>query len=59
MATPTDQKQGGHLVPVSETAFVPDGVGELLIFERDATGRVIGYIQGYPDGRVLRARRID
>jgi ketosteroid isomerase-like protein len=59
VATPTGQKEGGHLVPVSENAFVPDGIGALLVFERDRRGRVIGYIQGYPDGRVLRARKID
>ena len=59
VATPTGQKEGGHLVPVSESAFVPDGVGALLVFERDRRGRVTGYIQGYPDGRVLRARKTE
>ena len=59
VATPTGQKVGGHLVPVSESAFAPDGVGALLVFERDRTGRVTGYIQGHPDGRVVRARKID
>ena len=59
VATPTGQREGGHLVPVSESAFVPDGVGALLVFERDRRGRVTGYVQGYPDGRVLRARKID
>jgi ketosteroid isomerase-like protein len=59
VATPTGQKEGGHLVPVSETAFLPDGVGQLLVFERDNRGHVTSYIQGYPDGRVLRARKTD
>jgi hypothetical protein len=26
--------------------------------ERDSTGRVIGYVQGYPDGTVFRAGRL-
>jgi hypothetical protein len=59
VATPIGRKEGGHLVPVSDAAFIPDGVGQLLVFERDAKGRVLDYVQGYPDGRVIRARRIN
>jgi len=46
------------LVPVSENAFSPDGVAPLIVFERDGSGRVAGYVQGSPDGSVRRARRI-
>jgi hypothetical protein len=59
VATPVGFKEGGHLIPVSQSAFIPDGVAPLLVFERDAKGRVLDYVQGYPDGRVIRARRID
>lgn len=59
VATATGQTEGAHLVPVSETAFAPDGTDPLLVFERDSKGRVIGYVQGYPDGHVLRPRKID
>jgi ketosteroid isomerase-like protein len=58
VATSTVEKTGARLVPVSESAFSPDGVAPLLVFERDATGRVVGYVQGSPDGVVRRARRI-
>jgi ketosteroid isomerase-like protein len=59
VATATGQSEGADLVPVSESAFSPDGVAPLIVFERDAKGHVIGYVQGLPDGRVVRARRID
>ena len=58
VATASGQKAGATLVPVSTSAFSPDGVGALMVFERDATGRVVGYVQGYPDGRVVRAARL-
>lgn len=58
VATITGYPPGARLVPVAETVFSPDGVGALIAFERDATGRVIGYVQGYPDGRVLRRRKL-
>jgi ketosteroid isomerase-like protein len=58
MATATGQSTGARLVPVSEVAFLPDGVGPLMVFERDASGRVLGYVQGLPDGRVVRARKM-
>ena len=49
---------GGQLVPVAPDAFVPDGVGSLIVFERDSRGRVIDYVQGYPNGFVSHARRL-
>lgn len=58
VATITGYPPGARLVPVSATVFSPDGVGALIAFERDATGHVTGYVQGYPDGRVLRRRRL-
>jgi len=58
VATASGQGTGATLVPVSSSAFSPDGVGALMMFERDATGRVLGYVQGYPDGRVVRAARL-
>lgn len=58
VATITGFPPGAPLVPVSATVFSPDGTGALIAFERDAAGRVIGYVQGYPDGRVLRRRRL-
>jgi hypothetical protein len=59
VATATGQSEGAELIPVSESAFSPDGVGPLMVFERNATGQVIGYVQGEPNGHVVRARRID
>lgn len=58
VATASGQQQGAQLVPVSASAFSPDAVGSLIVFERDASGRVIGYVQGYPDGSIFRAPRI-
>ena len=58
VATASGQAAGATLVPVSTTAFSPDGVGALILFERDTMGRVLGYVQGYPDGRVVRAARL-
>lgn len=49
---------GAHLLPVSDDAFSPDGVAPLIVFERDASGRVAGYVQQSPDGSVVRARRL-
>jgi ketosteroid isomerase-like protein len=58
VATASDQARGARLVPVSVSAFSPDGIGTVLMFERDHQGRVIGYVQAYPDGRVIRAPRL-
>jgi hypothetical protein len=58
VATASGQPAGARLVPVSGSAFSPDGLGALIVFERDAMGRVLGYVQGYPDGRVIRASRL-
>ncbi len=58
VATASGQTVGARLVPVSSTAFSPDGDGKLIVFERDRSGRVTGYVQGYPDGSVWRARRL-
>ena len=62
MATSSAEKamgaQGAHLLPVSEDAFSPDGSAPLIVFERDAAGRVTGYVQQQPDGVVVRARRL-
>lgn len=57
-ATITGFPPGARLVPVGASAFSPDGTGALLAFERDAAGRVTGYVQGYPDGRVLRRAKL-
>jgi Domain of unknown function (DUF4440) len=59
VATASGQTVGGTLIPVSGSAFSPDGIAPLMVFERDASGRVVGYVQGNPDGHVLRARKID
>ena len=58
VATASGQTEGAHLVPVATDVFSPDGVGALISFERDANGRVLGYVQGYPDGRVIRAPKV-
>lgn len=58
VATASGQSTGAQLVRVSTDAFSPDGLGAMIVFERDAAGRVIGYVQGYPDGRVVRASRL-
>lgn len=57
-ATITGFPPGARLVPVGASVFSPDGTGALIAFERDAVGRVTGYVQGYPDGRVLRRRKL-
>lgn len=49
---------GAHLLPVSENAFSPDGFAPIIVFERDATGHVTGYVQQQPDGVVARAHRL-
>jgi ketosteroid isomerase-like protein len=51
--------EGAVLLPVSESAFSPDGIAPLIMFERDASGRIIGYVQDLPDGTVRLAKRID
>jgi hypothetical protein len=58
VATVHGQTVGARLVPISTDAFLPDGSGHLIVFERDRTGRVTGYVQGYPNGVVIRARRL-
>lgn len=58
VATASGQTQGARLIPVSRSAFSPDGVGAVIVFERDPRGRVVGYVQAYPDGRVVRAPRL-
>ena len=58
VATMTGETEGATLMPVSESAFSPDGVAPLIVFERDASGRVIGYVQGGPDGDARRTRRV-
>jgi hypothetical protein len=30
----------------------------MIVFERDARGEVVDYVQAYPDGRVIRASRL-
>ena len=58
VATITGFPPGARLVPVGASVFSPDGTGALIAFERDAAGRVTGYVQGYPDGRVLRRAKL-
>jgi hypothetical protein len=49
---------GAHLYPVSTNTFSPDRSAPMIVFERDATGRVTGYVQQQPDGAIARARRL-
>ncbi len=58
VATASGQSAGARLVPVAANVFSPDGDGALISFERDASGRVLGYVQGYPDGHVIRAPKL-
>ena len=58
VATASGQSEGARLVPVATNVFSPDGDGALISFERDASGRVLGYVQGYPDGHVIRAPKL-
>lgn len=58
VATVSGQAVGARLVPVSVSAFSPDGIGAVITFERDAAGKVIDYVQAYPDGRIIRALRL-
>ena len=48
---------GATLRRVSEDTFSPDGIAPMIVFERDGTGRVVGYVQQSPDGSIARARR--
>lgn len=58
VATLTGFPPGARLVPVSASVFSPEGVGALIAFERDSVGRVTGYVQGYPDGRIDRRPKL-
>ena len=58
VATASGQSVGAVLVPVSSSAFSPDGVGALMVFERDSAGRVVGYVQRLASGQVIRAVRL-
>jgi hypothetical protein len=62
MATSSAEKEIGapvaHLVPVSDDAFSPAASAPPIVFERDASGRVTGYVQQQPDEVVARARRL-
>jgi hypothetical protein len=49
---------GAHLFPVSDDTFSPEGTAPMIVFERDAQGRVTGYVQQAPDGTIARARRL-
>jgi hypothetical protein len=57
VATVSGFPPGARLIPVGSSTFSPDGIGALIAFERDANGRVTGYVQGYPDGRIVRRVR--
>ncbi|HEY2852664.1 MAG TPA: hypothetical protein VGJ18_07445 [Gemmatimonadaceae bacterium] len=48
---------GATLRRVSEDTFSPDGIAPMIAFERNAKGRVVGYVQQAPDGSIARARR--
>ncbi|HET7553558.1 MAG TPA: nuclear transport factor 2 family protein [Gemmatimonadaceae bacterium] len=50
---------GAHLWPVSSSTFSPEGSAPMIVFERDASGRVTGYVQQAPDGPITRARKLD
>lgn len=49
---------GATLRRVSEDTFSPDGIAPMIVFERDATGRVVGCVQQAPDGSIARAPRV-
>jgi ketosteroid isomerase-like protein len=55
VATLSGLTEGAVLMPVTASAFSPDGIAPLIVFERDASGRVIDYVQDLPDGMVTRA----
>lgn len=60
VATATGEVGGAVLVPVSASVFrVANNIATVTIFERDSTGRVIGYVSHWPDGQVHRARKLD
>lgn len=50
---------GARLWPVSHSTFSPEGSAPMIVFERTASGRVIGYVQQAPDGTIARARRLE
>ena len=49
---------GARLLQVSEDTFSPEGSAPMIVFERDARGRVVGYVQQEPDGTIVRARKL-
>jgi hypothetical protein len=49
---------GAHLYPVSQNTFSPERSAPMIVFERDARGRVTGYVQQQPDGTIARAPRL-
>lgn len=50
---------GAHLWAVSSNTFSPEGSAPMIVFERDARGRVTGYVQQAPDGTIVRASRLE
>jgi hypothetical protein len=49
---------GARLIPVSSNTFSPDGIAPMIVFERNAGGRVTGYVQQQPDGTITRGARL-
>ncbi len=49
---------GAHLYPVADAAFSPERAAPMIAFQRDASGKVTGYVQQQPDGTVARAPRM-
>lgn len=49
---------GAHLLPVSADTFSPEGSAPMIVFERNAEGHVVGYVQQQPDGTIIRSGRI-
>lgn len=49
---------GARLISVSRDTFSPDGIAPMIVFERDAGGRVTGYVQQQPDGTITRGVRM-
>ncbi|MGI8509357.1 MAG: nuclear transport factor 2 family protein [Gemmatimonadaceae bacterium] len=60
VATATGEAGGAVLVPVSASVFrVANNIATVTIFERDSSGRVVGYVSHWPDGQVHRARKLE
>lgn len=54
----TIEERAIPIVPATRESFHEVGDPTLVVFARDSTGRVAGYVMHFPDGQVVRARKL-